>query len=88
MKIDDYDALLKVVSLLKLDKSFEKKLLKLHLLAIDECEYNLGFNSRQLSDSLRELLESLTEVKLRQIKYLFNESPPFLGRISSMEKWS
>jgi len=73
MAIDDYDALEKIVSLIKSDESFEKKLLKFRLWAIDKYHSQLGFYSWDLSNNLRDLLRNVNEVKLRQVKFLFKE---------------
>ena len=73
MNIDDYDALEKIVSLIKSDESFEKKLLKFRLWAIDKYHSQLGFYSWDLSNNLRDLLRNVNEVKLQQVKFLFKE---------------
>jgi hypothetical protein len=86
LQIDDYDALLIIVSTIKSNKDFEKKLLNLHLLAIDEYAPKLGFNSRNLSDRLGEFLASLTEADLRQIKFLFEQSPSIAVQIFGARK--
>jgi len=75
MTVDDYNALSKINTLVKSDKIFEKKLLELHLSAINEYEDILGFDSNQLSEKVRNLLDTLTKVELRQIKFLFKEIP-------------
>ena len=75
MTVDDYVALSKINAITKSDKIFEQKLLELHLSAINEYEDILGFDSNQLSEKVRNLLDTLTKVELRQIKFLFKEMP-------------
>jgi len=65
--------LLKINAIAKSDKIFEQKLLELHLSAINEYEDILGFDSIQLSEKMRNLLDTLTKLELRQIKFLFKE---------------
>jgi len=79
--IDDYDVLEKIVSLIKSDESFEQKLLKFRLWAIDKYHSQLGFYSWDLSNNLRDHLRNVNEIKLRQIKFLFKEPPPIYNEI-------
>ena len=74
MTVDDYEALEKIFSLIQSDESFEKKLLNFRLWAIDNQYSELGFYSWDLSNNLRDLLRSMNEVKLRQVKFLFKDS--------------
>lgn len=73
MTVDDYVALSKINALVKSDKIFEQKLLEIHLSAINEYKDILGFDSNQLSEKMRKLLNTLTEMELRQVKFLFKE---------------
>jgi len=81
MSIDDYDALEKIVSLIKLDESFEQKLLNFKLWAIDKHHSQLGFYSWDLSNSLKDLIRYMNETKLRQLKFLFKEPPSIYDEI-------
>lgn len=85
MGIDDYDALEKIVSLLNSDQPFEQKLLKFHLLAIDQHHLELGFYSQDLSDKMKDLLRNLDEVTLRQVKFLFKDIPTFMSSKATIE---
>ena len=75
LNVDDYDALSKINNLVKSDKFFEQKLLEFHLSAINEYKEILDFDSNQLSDKMRELLNTLTEMNWKQIKFLFEDVP-------------
>ena len=73
MTVDDYVTLSKINALTKSDKIFEQKLLEIHLSAINEYKDILGFDSNQLSEKVKDLLNTLTEMELRQVKFLFKE---------------
>lgn len=75
MDVDDYDALEKIISLIKKDSTFEEKLLKFRLSTIDKYHYELGFYSWELSEKMKDLFRYLDETKLRQVKFLFKELP-------------